>query len=196
MNYYGYEFITESFLKHHGILGQKWGVRRFQNEDGTRTAAGKKREKIPAETKRTAAKDAKEYARAKMYYGEGAGTRRKLIRETVNQRSKDPVYKAEFERQLAAQDMASHASKARKERARRDATQGAAKFGRGIVNAATGNIGRASAAAATAYTIAHVTGLDQKAVEWGKSAIKDVALWASNGGKVSVDDWLRMRGVF
>lgn len=30
-------------LYHHGILGQKWGIRRFQNPDGTRTAAGKKR---------------------------------------------------------------------------------------------------------------------------------------------------------
>lgn len=28
-------------LKHHGIKGQKWGVRRFQNKDGSRTAAGK-----------------------------------------------------------------------------------------------------------------------------------------------------------
>ena len=30
-------------LVHHGILGQKWGVRRYQNEDGTYTEAGKKR---------------------------------------------------------------------------------------------------------------------------------------------------------
>ena len=30
-------------LQHHGILGMKWGVRRYQNEDGTLTAAGKER---------------------------------------------------------------------------------------------------------------------------------------------------------
>ena len=33
--------LTE--LYHHGIKGQKWGVRRFQNSDGTLTAAGKAR---------------------------------------------------------------------------------------------------------------------------------------------------------
>ena len=30
-------------LEHHGIKGQKWGIRRFQNEDGTLTEAGKAR---------------------------------------------------------------------------------------------------------------------------------------------------------
>ena len=40
MNYYARDDVT-SFLEHHGIKGQKWGVRRFQNKDGTLTAAGK-----------------------------------------------------------------------------------------------------------------------------------------------------------
>ena len=33
----------ENELYHHGIKGQKWGVRRYQNPDGSLTLAGKKR---------------------------------------------------------------------------------------------------------------------------------------------------------
>lgn len=32
-----------TYIEHHGIRGQKWGIRRYQNKDGTRTPAGKKR---------------------------------------------------------------------------------------------------------------------------------------------------------
>ena len=35
--------MNELYLSHHGIKGQKWGVRRFQNEDMSLTPAGKER---------------------------------------------------------------------------------------------------------------------------------------------------------
>lgn len=35
-------FVSESELYHHGIKGMRWGVRRYQNKDGSLTAAGKK----------------------------------------------------------------------------------------------------------------------------------------------------------
>lgn len=38
---YNYEY--GNYLMHHGIKGQKWGVRRYQNKDGSLTPAGKQR---------------------------------------------------------------------------------------------------------------------------------------------------------
>lgn len=38
-----YTYTTNTELYHHGIKGMKWGIRRFQNKDGSLTAAGKKR---------------------------------------------------------------------------------------------------------------------------------------------------------
>ena len=43
-------------LAHHGIKGMKWGVRRYQNKDGSLTAAGKKRQE------KTRKKEARKYA--------------------------------------------------------------------------------------------------------------------------------------
>lgn len=87
--------MGHSELMHYGIKGMKWGVRR------------------------RARRDAKEYTQAKMYYGEGAGNRRKLVKATVKARSKDPFYKSEFDKAVANTDMSKRASQARRQRGRK-----------------------------------------------------------------------------
>ena len=69
-------------LMHHGIQGQKWGVRRFQNEDGSLTTEGKKRygslvdamakSKKAAENRDKKLKELVEYRKSKGYKGKNA----------------------------------------------------------------------------------------------------------------------------
>jgi gp020 len=42
--------MRDLYLYHHGIRGQRWGIRRFQNEDGSLTKSGKKRYDVDIET--------------------------------------------------------------------------------------------------------------------------------------------------
>ena len=73
----------EDYLSHHGILGQKWGVRRYQNPDGSLTEAGKKRY-VSDVVKQTSNKKAvlSEFERRKAYKTE------KRISEGINRAQK------------------------------------------------------------------------------------------------------------
>lgn len=53
--------MQEEIIYHHGVKGQKWGVRRYQNEDGSLTPAGKKRyaEDADSEVKESRKQDVK-----------------------------------------------------------------------------------------------------------------------------------------
>ena len=84
-----------SELYHWGIKGQKWGLRRFQNEDGTLTEEGKARYR--REINKMASKDAQRVSDAKAAYGTGAGTRRKLLNKEINQKLKNPDYRKAYE---------------------------------------------------------------------------------------------------
>lgn len=174
---------TDDSLIHYGVRGMKPGVRRYQNKDGSLTPLGRQHygiyerkdgTKDMERLKKDAKNDAEEYARAKAYYGEGAGTRRKKIKNRISERMKDPDYKREFEENLKQQNMAEHQKAADRERKWNDTKNTAAKTARGIKNILMG-VGTASVAALGIVKLAQATGLDKKISEWGKIALSKIS---------------------
>ena len=138
-------------LYHFGIKGMKWGVRKTKSE---------------------ARKDAHEYARAKMFYGEGAGIRRKKIKARVDTRSKKSrLYKNTFEKALSKQNMDQHAKAATRERKIKDTTTTVKKTTKGIFNIVTGNATKVATSALAIYYIAKITGADKKISEIGSDIV-------------------------
>lgn len=62
-----YNVIFTDELYHHGIKGQRWGIRRFRNDDGSLTAAGKARYDLK-EARRT-------YRKARLTESKNSGIR-------------------------------------------------------------------------------------------------------------------------
>lgn len=80
--------ITLDELKHHGIKGMKWGIRRYQKRDGSLTAAGKKRRaKLEAELDKL--KDPNEKPRPKTI----AEMTDDELRSSINRMSLEKQYK-------------------------------------------------------------------------------------------------------
>lgn len=99
-------------------IAKKWKLDGdlFAKRDASKFTSNEKR------ISREAKKDAEEFARAKAFYGEGAGNRRKAIKTTVESKTKkDDFYGLEFEYHLSQQDMGDHMRKAKNERNMKDA---------------------------------------------------------------------------
>lgn len=139
---FDYDPNTE-FLEHYGVKGMQWGVRKAPGVSGR--------------VNRDAAKDAKEFARAKQFYGKGAGTRRKLIKAKVEEKSKrSGDYKKAFDHHLNSQDMSKHSDKAVAERKSKDRRERGKQRAGYVARRFTGEMGTqaaflASAAAGAAY---------------------------------------------
>jgi hypothetical protein len=158
----------EDFLEHYGVKGMHWGVRR------------------------QARRDANEFTKAKLAYGKGAGTRRKLIKAKVEQRSQNPDYKSAFDDFVANQNLSKRARQAKVSSRSKAAARSTAKTARGVHRSLTGGFGSvslASAAVAGAYLYAHKTGADKIIME------KAVNFAKNQGSQTAAKQWLKNQGV-
>lgn len=116
------------YLQHHGIKGMKWGVRRYQNKDGSLTPAGKKRE---------------------------ARLERKNDRKQNKSIKQERSYAAKNRRNLSDSDLDARINRLKKEQQLRELTDADLRPGRtavkNLMSSAGGKVITAAATGALAY---------------------------------------------
>jgi hypothetical protein len=109
-----------------------------------------------------AQQDAHQWARAEMFFGEGAGTQRKLLWAEINKKlSTIPEYKDAFDKAYISQDFAEHAIAAARTRQKLDRV---AKAGQNLRALKSGNLNNLTTGVAVivgAVYLAHATGADK-----------------------------------
>lgn len=111
-----------------------------------------------------------------MFYGEGAGTRRKLIKAKVESKSKqDPNYKKAFDNHFGKQDLGKHAEKARSERRRKDTSSSVQKTARAANRAINGPFAGTVSVALIGAGVAYAknSGLDKQATSFARNAMSN-----------------------
>jgi len=128
--------------------------------------------------KKQAKKAAVEYARAELFFGEGAGIRRRLIHARVADSLDDPAYSEAFDKALGEQSWSEHASKAAKERKRLDRGKSLSKNTRAVL---TGRPKNASSNVIIALALvgyfAHQNGYDKVALAEAKKQYQKGKSW-------------------
>lgn len=104
------------YLEHHGIKGQKWGVRRFENSNGTLTAAGKARydgNKVSAKEKNAFSLKATGHKIAAKVYGanEKVYSKSNKTLSSMNKDAKEQALKKASEAQKEANKKATAKAK-------------------------------------------------------------------------------------
>lgn len=102
-----YDFINSGEeLQHHGIKGMKWGVRRYQNEDGSYTSTGKARyiKNVNDMTDDELLKDNRRHALENQYKKNHQAPKSKVqsAKEAVDQTQKAVTQMRDLSRQMEA----------------------------------------------------------------------------------------------